>query len=1081
MRLLFPVLIIYLISCTPSKKKQGSVEPEPSSSLFKALSVEESGIRFSNDLRETKEFNYLRYIYTYNGGGVAIGDVNGDGLEDILFSGNQVPNSLYLNQGDLKFVDVTESSGLIDGTSWCTGVNMIDIDADGDLDLYICRSASLSDESLRRNLLYINDGKGTFKEQGAQFGLADAGFSTQAYFFDYDQDGDLDCYVLNHLTKVKTDQVVHWSQDASFDPALSDRLYRNEGGQFTDVTEASGILNQCWGLSACIDDFDQDGWPDIYVCNDFREGDILYINQKDGTFRDDLNTHFSHTSFYSMGSDAADLDNDGLYELMVLDMAPKSHERSKQNMAAMQRDAFWKMTEIGYHHQYMHNMLHWNIGNGRYSEISQYAGMANTDWSWSALMADLDLDGLKDIYVTNGIKKDVNDRDYKLLIENRFRSGQPMGFQEVMQNWPSQRVANIAYRNRGAMQFEEARDSWGLNEAVTSHGAAYADLDNDGDLDIVVNHMDRPATVYENHSQAKGVTIDLRGEGLNPFAIGARLTYQDSVGLQILTKQPTRGFQSSVGNGLTVALRSTNGKIAVTWPDGTQTSYSGPFSPGRITLSKASGSEEDPPTLVIKNFSVYDMASIHTHKENPYDDYQREVLIPQKMSGLGPCLATGDLNGDGVDDLFIGASKGQAAGTFLLSQNGNLTQINEGLWKNEVEYEDGAGHFLDVDADGDLDLMVTCGGNEEDSSIEDYPIRFYLNNGQGEFSKTSSPLGYLNSNSITSSDYDQDGDVDVFLGGRQVAGRYGINAHSLLLKNESGTLNVDANTETLFADLGMVTDVRFVDVNGDGWDDLLITGEWMPILLSINEQGSLQAPRPIYPSTGWWYALETVDIDRDGDLDIVAGNLGQNNKFHPSSEKPLELYVGDLNKDGSHDIVLAKSTSGRTIPVRGRDCSMDQIPELGMKFPSYTSFSQADLNTIYGYPNLSKAHHSSLDEFASCMFINKGNGEFEKVLLPWQAQLGPILDIELADIDSDGLDDLIIAGGIYDVENETTRYDGQVGMVLFNRGETRFEVDEHYLGFLPYPVKALSWSSTTATPFLLSVENNGPLRRTEFE
>lgn len=1086
-RTLSVLIMLILLSCSSDNQTTNPVaqvteEPEK---LFHELDPSVTGVHFSNPITETRSFNYLRYIYAYNGGGVAIGDIDGDGLEDILFSGNQVPDRLYKNLGNMKFQDISSDAGLMDDKGWSTGVSMVDIDADKDLDIYICRSASLENEELRKNRLYINDGQGHFSEQSAKWGLDCPSFSTQAYYLDHDHDGDIDVYLVNHLLYIDSESDTHW-RDKKLEPLFSDRLFENKGTHFEDVSSSSGVLNQCWGLSAAIEDFNQDGYADIYVCNDFREGDVLYINQEDGTFKESLAEHFKHTSTYSMGSDVADINNDHYPDLMVLDMTPASHERSKQNMAAMRTEDFSKTVALGYNNQYMFNMLQINQGNGQFSDISQLAGVSSTDWSWSTLLADYDNDGRKDIIVTNGIKKDVNDRDYKMLIENRFRSGQAMNFDEVLRNWPSKKLSNKSYRNGPESIFEDCTAEWGFNKAQTSHGMAYSDLDNDGDLDVVMNNQDGPASIYENGGTKSGMNVKVTGPAENPNGIGTRITMHTSRGNQSVSIFPSRGFQSSIGYRAHFALDSVSvDYFEVQWPDGLISSFPYSSEETLINFDYALSEKEASSRLgyPAKKYSVNALQpDVTGHQENDFNDYKREVLLPQQMSSLGPCIESVDLNGDGLFDLFIGSSRGFPSKTLLQTQSGFST-ANIGLWNAEKSTEDSGALFFDADNDGDQDLMVCSGGNESLLSPGEYPLRFYLNDGLGKLSRSASfPIIDVSGAALTSGDIDNDGDQDVFVGGRQVPGAYGLSPSSFVLLNKGmGVFEISYEHHEDLSHVGMVTDAKFHDMDEDGSLDLVVVGEWMAPTIFYNHDGILNEKVEIPDASGWWYSLEIADMDQDGDQDIVAGNLGLNNKFHPRSEQPMELYAGDLDNNGTHDIVLAKNKKGWTIPVRGRDCSSEQIPSLTNEFPSYKSFSEADLNTIYGYQNLQGATKRSVTELGSCYFENQGAEGFAKHLLPLAAQYGPILSLQLVSMKNDGLLDIITSGGIYDVENETTRYDAGHGCVLFNNGKGTFNVNETYNGFLPYPVKDMILIGKGDKTELISVENRGPARMVIFE
>ena len=807
---------------------------------------------------------------------MAVGDIDGDGLEDVFFTGNQVRDRLYKNLGNLQFRDITEDSGIYDEEGWSTGVSMADVDSDGDLDIYVSRSASHNFPNSGKNRLYINDGQGRFTEESKSWGTDSDSYSTQAYFLDYDSDGDMDMYLLNHLLRVNSDQTEHW-RNLPMDPLLSDRLYRNEGDRFEDVTASSGVMNQCWGLSASIEDFNGDRLPDIYVCNDFREGDLLYLNNGNGTFSEGLDKHFKHTSMYSMGSDAADINNDQLPDLIVADMSPSDHARNKQNMAAMSTEDFWSMADIGYHNQYMTNMLQLSRGAGQYSEVAQLAGLANTDWSWSTLMCDLDNDGWKDILVTNGIKKDVNDRDYKSMIEFRFKTGKPMSFDEVMQNWPSAKIANKVFRHDPDKMFVECGKEWGLAKAITSNGAAYADLDNDGDLDLVLNNMDEVASVFENKSSNPGITITLKGPGNNTHSVGSRLIFSRGDFNQSQYINASRGFQSSVSHRAHFALgNSQSGSLEIYWPDGMKSQLEIASDEKHLVLNYDSLEKtlESFNSGTEKSFKEESL-SIYSHIEDDYDDYAQEVLLPQRMSALGPCIEAADLNGDGLEDLFIGSAKGSASKTFLQTRNGSFREINKGLWESSKETEDLGSLFFDCDDDGDQDLLVASGGNQDPLGQRKYPLRLFENDGKGNLKESYSIIKLdVSGMALAAGDIDGDGDMDLFVGGRQIPGSYGLSPRSYILENVNGKYLESLNHHPTLKDPGMVTSAQFSDLDGDGALDLIIAGEWMSPTVFFNRNGTLSEMKSMEDSNGWWYSLVSSDMDGDGDEDLVAGNLG---------------------------------------------------------------------------------------------------------------------------------------------------------------------------------------------------------------
>ncbi len=1093
---LLPVAIIVgclgLSSCASDSTSEVSETPVKTS--LNILGPDVTGVNFRNDIKEDPSFHYFNYTYAYHGGGVAVGDINQDGLPDVYFTANQGENKLYLNKGDLKFEDITEKAGVTGKAGWTTGTTMADVNADGLLDIYVCMSGMFQDPKTRENLLYINNGDGTFSEKAKEFGLACDGHSTMAYFADIDRDNDLDVYVVNHRVDWKMNTQVIIDPKFVPGPYETDRLYINDGnGNFTDNTAVAGIKNKAWGLSAAIVDFNRDGFNDVYVANDFLEPDFLYVNAQNGRFEERNTQYTRHISFYGMGSDWADFNNDALPDLCVLDMTPPDHKRSKQNMASMRPDQFFKMVEVGWHHQYMTNTLQMNNGNGSFSEIAHVAGIDRTDWSWAPLFVDLDNDGLKDLFVTNGIRRDVTNNDFKNQIKEVIsKRGATLDFEEVMNMIPRTISDNLVYRNNGDLHFDKSNESWNYKHPITSSGAAYADLDNDGDMDLITNNLDAPASIIENTTNNEGASnylqIELKGEKPNPFAVGTKATLYTSEGLQYLELLHGRGFQSSVEPLLHFGLgNATVDSLKLEWYDGT-TSILKDLKPNtQTTIEKSSAETVNSAKAETKTyFSDVTLQSAirHVHRESGFNDFASEILLPHRQSQHGPGLDVADVNGDGLDDVFVGASVGQSPMLFLQNPNGTFSRSKSQPWSNYKRSEEIGAHFVDVDNDGDYDLYVAAGSTEFALGDKSYQDRLYLNDGRGIFSEATNalPKSLASTQVVASADIDGDGDIDLFVGGRNVPGAYPKSPNSAILINDNGTFTNGTdqwNTDLHYA--GMITDAVFADITGNGNKDLIICGEWSMIKFYENLGNQFQdiSDKVSDPEiNGWWYSLAVDDIDNDGDLDIVAGNLGFNNKFHPTKEKPLHIYMSDFDENGTNDIVLAKHKYNTCVPVRGKECSSDQMPFINDKFPTFAQFAEADLFTIYGQEKLDASTHLIATEFASMVLVNE-NGKFNYKPLPKMAQLSPLNGIVITDANKDGHKDIVACGNMFGAEVETARYDAGMGIVLLGDGAMNFKAAPLTESgfFAPYNAKDMKPINLAGNKLGLVIGNNmGPLQ-----
>lgn len=1085
---LFYLIIIIIGSCGQSNNSKDS-----NNTFFKEISGTQSGLLFANIITENDSLTYFKFPYIYMGGGVAIGDVNNDGLSDVFFTGNMMDNKLYINKGNMQFEDISISAGIQGDQRWYTGVTMTDINNDGFLDLYVSVSGKYYDT---RNQLFINNGDLTFTEKAADYGIDDASNSIQSTFFDYDNDGDVDLFVANYpLVQLSQGNMFYAQKMDENDPKESGHLYRNDGkGNFTDVTKDAGVQNFGLTLGLVSVDFNNDGWIDLYLSNDFNVPDYFYLNNGDGTFREVSKEATGHTSMFGMGIDASDFNNDGLVDLIQADMSPEDYVRSRVNMASMSPQNFNQGVSLGFHYQYMQNSLQVNNGIDQdnlpiMSEISRLAGVASTDWSWSTLFADLDNDGLKDIYITNGMKRDVNDND----INNKTK---PASFKQAFSiditDYKSQPIANYVYQNQGDFTFKKKGEDWNLDFKGFSNGMSYGDLDNDGDLDLVINNIDQPASFFENKTVGRNyLRISLKGPVQNPIGLGAKVTIETEISTQVQELSLTRGFQSSVEPVLHFGLgvQSDIKRVHVVWTDGKEQFLTKPTVNQLVIIDYANASNPE----LQKNTRKYrfnDVSKLsgleYNHEEDLFDDYALEPLLPYKYSMVGPALASGDINNDGLDDFFVGNAAGKSGVLFTQNKEAKFVEI-EGPWQKDFEQEDVAAVISDFDNDGDNDLYVVSGGNK----FQDHSDRLYLNTESGFIKAQSSlPMKSIAGKSIAVGDFDKDGLNDIFIGGRNTPGKYPFPANSILLKNMGGeneSLRFENVTDDMAEGLnsiGMVTDAIWADIDGDTWDDLILTGEWMPVTIFKNDQGQLINRTEDYgleDTQGWWYALKSLDVDNDGDLDLVAGNLGLNYKYKSSDDSPFEVYSADFDENGKNDIVLSYKKGDKEVPLRGRECSSQQVPAIAKRYSTYREYAKADLSDIYGSGMLSKALHYEAKTFAHCWFENE-NGKFTKNHpLPIRAQFSSVNAIETIDYNGDEFRDLLLAGNLYQAEVETPRSDSGLGLVLVGSSQG-FEVvaPEHNGLLIRGDIKAVSpiQLSGNRVGYLLGA-NNDQLRLVE--
>ena len=1029
------------------------------SPLFKELSPKETNIFFSNDLNETENQNVLAYEYFYNGAGIAVGDINNDGLLDLFFTANMKPNKIYLNTGNMKFKDITADAGKgIGGKSggWKTGVTMADVNGDGLLDIYICYSGKVSDD-MRRNQLFINQGNLKFKEQAKEFGLDDKSYSTQATFFDYDNDGDLDMFLLNHSVK-KIDNMEFARYRNDVDELAGDKLFQNDNNHFTDVSKKAGLRQNpmTFGLGIAIADIDKDGWQDMYVSNDYNEPDYLYINNHDGTFTEKSQQSLRHLSQFSMGLDIADFNNDGLPDIMTLDMLPEDNRRQKLLQLQENYESFELMQSQGLYRQYMRNMLHLNNGDGTFSEIGRLAGVSSTDWSWSSLFADFDNDGYKDLFITNGYLRDYTNKDflrywgdYKL---KKAIDREPALLMDLIKAMPSTTVPNYIFRNNHDLSFSNKQLEWGFAKPGISSGAVYADLDNDGDLDLVINKINESAAVYQNQSReldsSAYVAIKLIGKNANTNAVGAKLYLYSGGKFQYQEVNPNRGYLSAVSTVVNFGLGNQKkiDSLKITWPDNTvhlikdiTINQKLVVDQKEITGNSANYIVKTPHTVFLKS----PPAISYKNESLSINDFKRQLLMLFMYSKTGPVIARADVNKDGLEDLFVSGDLNHPGKIFIQKTAGTFSIINDNPIGNENESTVSAAQFFDANGDGFQDLYIAKGGyaiwEPNTPALQD---ELYMNDGKGNFSLTANALPDISANSkscVRPCDFDKDGDIDVFVGGRIIPGKYPLAPESyLLVNNGKGQFTKIAIP---FSTIGMVTDAQWMDVNEDGRQDIVLCGEFMAIKIYLNKADGFTDNTSDYFSeaaNGFWSALSIVDADGDGKLDIIAGNLGLNSPFHITEKEPAELYYSDFDGNGSIDPFFNCYVQGKSYPFVSRDELNEQIYAMRKKFSSYKNYSDATMQQIFSPEELSKASRLEVNETRTVCFLRR-NEKFIKSVLPVQAQFSVVSKIVARDFNGDGKTDLLLLGNHSDNRLKIGSIDANYGCLLRGDGQGSFE------------------------------------------
>lgn len=1035
------VISILFIACQAEKE-----------TLFELLDNEQIGMNFSNDLSFTNDFNVYKYRNYYNGGGVSIGDINNDGLADVYLTANQLPNRLFLNQGNFSFKDITETAGVAGEKAWSTGVTMVDINADGLMDIYVCNSGDVKGDN-KQSELFINNGDLTFTEKAAEYGLADPGYSTHATFFDYDKDGDLDAYLLNNSYQAIGSFDLRRNERPKRDELGGDKLMENQNGVFVDVSEKAGIYGSVigFGLGVSVGDVNNDGWEDIFVSNDFFERDYLYLNQQDGTFKETLTDQMRSISGASMGADMADLNNDGYNDIFVTEMLPSDYQRLKTVTTFEDWNKYQYNVKNGYHHQFTRNMLHLNNGDDSFSEIGRWAGIEASDWSWGALFFDMDNDGYKDLFIANGIYQDLTNQDYLQYVASEeviksIVSNNQVDYARLIDIIPSNKVPNHAYKNTGKLGFENY-DFSGLDLLSFSNGSAYGDLDNDGDLDLVVNNVNMPLFVFKNKAEKIGnnyLKVALKGTKTNPNAIGAKIKVTTSFGELFQEVQPVRGFQSSMEVISTIGIgKDSLVNLTVQWPSGKSTKLEAVTPNQLITLSVKDAIDSNRLNEAKQSQQLF--TSIETpstaHKENNFVDFHRERLNYHMLSTQGPKISFADFDKDGKNEMLFPAAKGYPTQILIKTEEGwVIDQRNQKLFDQLKDVEHTNSAIFDFDQDGDLDIIMISGSVETSIYSTSLLDHILINQGEGVFTLSDQYLpnnnAKINTQAVAQADVDNDGDIDLFIGERSKVGGYGLPGSGFLLLND-GQGNFSDQTASVapaLQNIGMITAAVFYDFDEDNDQDLLLTGEYMGLHFFENNQGNFSLlEHPLTQKKGWWNTIHLVDFDQDGKKDLIVGNHGTNSRFKTSIEKPIKLYFNDFDSNGSGEgILVATQDNGKEYPFALRHNLIDQMKSLKKKFPNFESFKDADITKIFDATALDQSLVLEVNEFKTMAFKNTGNFTFSPIELPKQVQFSPVYAINHGDFDADGDIDLLLGGNLYRTKPEVGSYDASYGVFLEN-------------------------------------------------
>jgi len=1044
-------------NCT-TEKKESITNSKP---LFTKLEPDKTGIAFINKVESQKDFNIFKYRNFYNGGGVAMGDINNDGLTDVFLTANLGKNKLFLNKGDFKFSDISETANVGGNNVWSTGVVMVDINADGWLDIYVCNAGNVEGDNLK-NELYINNKDLTFTEKADDYNLADSGLTTHAAFFDYDKDGDLDAYILNN-SFIPVNSLNYSNKRELRDkdwnvPEIlkggGDKLLRNDNGKFVDVSEEAGIFGSLigFGLGVTVGDVNNDNYPDIYISNDFYERDYLYINNKNGTFTESIKDWTNHISESSMGADMSDINNDGNPDIFVTDMRPENDKRLKETTSFENYDLYNRKKGLDFYSQYMQNTMQLNLGNKTFADVANFSGISKTDWSWGALIFDMDNDGYKDIFVCNGIYKDVTNQDFMNffandIIQKMVVEGKKEEVENVVNKMSSTPIPNYAFKNRGDLSFENVTYEWGFDIPSFSNGAAYADLDNDGDLDLIINNVNQEAFVYKNNTSelAKNnyIKIKTQGSEQNTFGVGSVIeVYSNN---EIIRQEviPSRGFQSSTDYIQTIGLGNKEvDSIVITWPDDKVQTLENIKINSLIVVKQDEAKEKKPKANLYRKtlFTEYGN-SFEAHKENNHVDFDYEGLIQKMLSKEGPPIVVSDINNDGLDDVFVGGAKEQQGKIYIQTKAGKFIQNHSEAFKMDKNFEDTAASFFDADNDGDMDLIVGTGGNEIEDK-QSYVTRLYMNDGKGHFERSSSklPATFNNTSVIAPNDFDGDGDIDLFIGSRSVPAVYGINAvHQLLENDGNGNFkDITGSKAYDFKNLGMVTDAEWSDLDNDGKDDLIIVGDWMaPEIFKNSGKRLVPLKTELDSLKGWWDTLKVVDLNNDGQKDFILGNRGSNSPNKAEKDSPIRIYINDFDNNGTIEQILTQTIDGKDVPIILKNELTSQLTSLKKQNLNYSDYATKSIDELFPKDILSKSIIREVNESNSLVILNN-DGKFLVKKLPKEVQFSSVAAISVLDVDGDGKLDLILGGNDYGYKPQYSRLDANYGSVLIGDGEGDF-------------------------------------------